>query len=109
MHAEVVSVDLELTRFLRESSFRLELLHLFAVPLLVLVRHRFKWSFQLLRERLPLLVDCTLQLVPCDAGILLLQDLLELGHKEIIRDHRLLRLLVLLLLSLRLDLVLRIQ
>ena len=54
-------------------------------------------------------IDCLLLPVACDKRVLLLQNLLELADEEIVCLHRLLRLLILIILTFRVWLVLIIQ
>ena len=109
MNTQVESVDLQLALLLRECSLLLVLSQLSVVPLLILTGHRFKRGFQLLGESLPLLVDCLLLPVTSNKRVLLMQNLLELGDEEIVRLHRLPRLLILIILAFRCWLVLIIQ
>ena len=109
MNTLVEPADFQLALLLGEYTLLLVLGQLSVVPCLVLIGHRFEWGFQLLRESLPLLIDCLLLPVACDKRVLLLQNLLELGDEEIVRLHRLLRLLILIILTLRVWLVWIIQ
>ena len=109
MDTQVESVDLQLALLLREGPLLLVLSQLSVVSLLVFTGHRFERGFQFLSERLPLLIDSLLLPITSDNGVLLLQDLLELGDEEIISLHRLFRLPVLIILTFRCRLVLIIQ
>ena len=109
MNTQVVSVDFQLALLRGEYTLLLVLGQLSGVSLLVLTGHRFERGFQLLRESLPLPIDCLLLPVTCDKRVLLLQNLLELADEEIVCLHRLLRLLILIILTFRVWLVLIIQ
>ena len=104
MDAQVKLIDLELL-LLRESALLLELCLLPIVPLFVLNSHRFKRSFQFLRKRLPLLIDCLLLFLANDQRILLMKNLLEFCDEEIVSLHRLFWFLLFILIF-RLSLVL---